>query len=379
MEKKSENGALNEEQGLRILKPVKMGVRVVPTKVFNTPEEFSKEESHKKEEKSEGKEEMTEARKRQVHKKAASLSRLNDLPEIQIELSSPPGSAERKPTSNKTEPSIRGTVYQSFKGYIKKLTEKAPTLVATADHAFESLDVYDTVDAVENDDNIFSSPYVVTHEKWYKRCWNFVYMESWIFLLLLGVTSALTIILIDFMFVRLDALKLLVKDKISNTALSFFLWILLSAAFSAVGSGCVYFISPHSAGSGLPEMKSVISGVNMKHYLSFRTIVAKMWGLAFCYASSLSIGRTGPYSHICSAIATQLMEIKGFEKLKENAGQKLQLIACACSVALSIGMGAPIGGVLFAIEVTSSFFNMKSLWKCFYCTMCGVLTVRLLG
>ena len=29
-----------------------------------------------------------------------------------------------------------------------------------------------------------------------------------------------------------------------------------------------------------------------------------------------------------------------------------------------------IGGVLFAIEVTSSFYNMQHLWKSFYCAMC---------
>ena len=184
----------------------------------------------------------------------------------------------------------------------------------------------------------------------------------------------------DFLFVRLNQWKDAVLIRFSdNNAAAFFLWIFLSAIYASLSAISVYYISPHAAGSGLPEMKSVISGVSMKHYLSFRTIVAKMVGLIGGFASGLSIGRIGPYSHICSIIASQMMELKVFHKLKNNNSLRLSMIACGCSVAVAIAMGAPLGGVLYAIEVTSSFYNMQHLWKSFYCAMCGSLTVRLLG
>lgn len=33
------------------------------------------------------------------------------------------------------------------------------------------------------------------------------------------------------------------------------------------------------SGSGIPEMKVVLSGMDLPHYLSFRTLVAKVVGL----------------------------------------------------------------------------------------------------
>ena len=90
-------------------------------------------------------------------------------------------------------------------------------------------------------------------------------------------------------------------------------------------------------------MKSVLSGVSMKHYLSFRTFVAKSVGLFSGLASGLSIGKVGPYSHICSTISDQMCNLKMFKKIKNNNALKIQMMTCACAVGVSIGFGAPLG------------------------------------
>jgi len=41
-------------------------------------------------------------------------------------------------------------------------------------------------------------------------------------------------------------------------------------------AGFVHIIAPQSIGSGIPEMKTILRGVALKEYLTFRTLVAKV-------------------------------------------------------------------------------------------------------
>ena len=68
-----------------------------------------------------------------------------------------------------------------------------------------------------------------------------------------------------------------------------------SGVFLALIAGmCAHVISPHAAGSGIPEMKCILSGMSLTHYLSFRTFFAKCLGLMCAISSGLSVGKEGP-------------------------------------------------------------------------------------
>lgn len=45
------------------------------------------------------------------------------------------------------------------------------------------------------------------------------------------------------------------------------------------------------AGSGIPEMKTILRGVILKEYLTFRTLISKMVGLCTSLGSGLPIGK----------------------------------------------------------------------------------------
>ena len=52
-----------------------------------------------------------------------------------------------------------------------------------------------------------------------------------------------------------------------------------------------------------------------------------------------------------------------------------QALSAACALGVSSSLGAPLGGVLFAIEVTSSFYHFSSrFWKCFFVAVVGPYT-----
>ena len=47
----------------------------------------------------------------------------------------------------------------------------------------------------------------------------------------------------------------------------------------------------HSLGSGIPEMKTILRGVPLKEYLTFRTLIAKVIGLTATLGSGMPLGK----------------------------------------------------------------------------------------
>jgi len=50
-----------------------------------------------------------------------------------------------------------------------------------------------------------------------------------------------------------------------------------------------YFVTPDADGSGIPEMKTVLSGITIYKYFSFETLIAKMVGLYACLVAGKKI------------------------------------------------------------------------------------------
>lgn len=44
-------------------------------------------------------------------------------------------------------------------------------------------------------------------------------------------------------------------------------------------------------GSGIPEMKTILRGVPLKNYLTFKTLVVKVLGLTFVLGSGMPLGK----------------------------------------------------------------------------------------
>ena len=60
-----------------------------------------------------------------------------------------------------------------------------------------------------------------------------------------------------------------------NPILQYVAWTLFTIVFILFSTGFVHIVSPNAIGSGIPEMKTILRGVILKEYLSFRTGVSK--------------------------------------------------------------------------------------------------------
>ena len=54
------------------------------------------------------------------------------------------------------------------------------------------------------------------------------------------------------------------------------------------------------------------------------------------------------------------------------------MLAIGAAVGVSSNFGAPIGGVLFSIEVTAAYFVVPLYWKCFFTAVTGAVVARVL-
>ena len=156
----------------------------------------------------------------------------------------------------------------------------------------------------------------------------------------------------------------------------YLVWTSSSLLLCTLSVACVHLIGPSAAGSGIPQMKCVLAGVQIHDYLSVRTLIAKATSLVFALSGGLSIGKEGPYVHMASCVASQLCQLPMFRRIGQNEHLRRQVLAAACAAGVSATFGAPVGGVLFSIEVTSTFYSISHLWKAMFTSVCGALLFR---
>ncbi|XP_073674359.1 chloride channel protein 2-like [Garra rufa] len=205
--------------------------------------------------------------------------------------------------------------------------------------------------------------------------------EDWIFLILLGLVMALVSFVMDFCIaLLLQAQKWMYGGLDSNVILQYLAWVTYPVVLISFSAGFTHIVAPQAAGSGIPEMKTILRGVVLKEYLTLKTFVAKVVGLTCALGSGLPLGKEGPFVHIASLCAALLCKFMSFfGGIYENESRNTEMLAAACAVGVGCCFAAPIGGVLFSIEVTSTFFAVRNYWRGFFAATFSAFIFRVLA
>ncbi|XP_064157114.1 chloride channel protein 2c isoform X2 [Anguilla rostrata] len=216
------------------------------------------------------------------------------------------------------------------------------------------------------------------------RCQKFLISrvgEDWIFLILLGLFMALVSWVVDFAIaICLQAQKWMHGGLDSNVLLQYLAWVTYPVVLITFSAGFTQILAPQAVGSGIPEMKTILRGVVLKEYLTFKTFVAKVIGLTCALGSGMPLGKEGPFVHIaslCAALLSKFMSL--FGGIYENESRNIEMLAAACAVGVGCCFAAPIGGVLFSIEVTSTFFAVRNYWRGFFAATFSAFIFRVLA
>ncbi|KAJ4937284.1 hypothetical protein JOQ06_001863 [Pogonophryne albipinna] len=175
----------------------------------------------------------------------------------------------------------------------------------------------------------------------------------------------------------------------SNMLLQYIAWVTYPVVLITFSAGFTQILAPQAVGSGIPEMKTILRGVVLKEYLTFKTFVAKVIGLTCALGSGMPLGKEGPFVHVASLCAALLSKVMAplfggsymeepFEGSK-NGLRNTEMLSAACAVGVGCCFAAPIGGVLFSIEVTSTFFAVRNYWRGFFAATFSAFIFRVLA
>ena len=70
-------------------------------------------------------------------------------------------------------------------------------------------------------------------------------------------------------------------------------FMLYQTAFAAIASLFVY-LEPVSGGSGIPEIKCFLNGIDLPRVVRVKTLICKVVGVTFSVAAGLPVGKEGP-------------------------------------------------------------------------------------
>ncbi|XP_051736906.1 chloride channel protein 2a isoform X2 [Ctenopharyngodon idella] len=224
------------------------------------------------------------------------------------------------------------------------------------------------------------------------RCQKFLISrvgEDWIFLILLGLLMALVSWAMDYTIAFCQqAQKWMYGGLHSNMLLQYLAWVTYPVVLITFSAGFTQILAPQAVGSGIPEMKTILRGVVLKEYLTFKTFVAKVIGLTCALGSGMPLGKEGPFVHVaslCAALLSKFMALFGGIYMEEpfegnkNELRNTEMLSAACAVGVGCCFAAPIGGVLFSIEVTSTFFAVRNYWRGFFAATFSAFIFRVLA
>ncbi|CAI5507756.1 unnamed protein product [Closterium sp. Naga37s-1] len=199
---------------------------------------------------------------------------------------------------------------------------------------------------------------------------------KWVFALCLGIATGLAAFSINV------AVEILAGWKFGATwwvmqrshALAFVVYLAFNVLLVFSSSFIVTRFAPAAAGSGIPEIKGYLNGIDMPGILLVRTLVGKMLGSVGSVAGGLALGKEGPLVHTGACLAALIgqggssryrIPFKWFRAFRNDRDRR-DMVTCGAAAGAAAAFRAPVGGVLFALEEVTSWWRPQLMWRVFF-------------
>ncbi|SGZ51875.1 CIC11C00000000113 [Sungouiella intermedia] len=167
------------------------------------------------------------------------------------------------------------------------------------------------------------------------------------------------------------------KSYLNFGPVKYIVYVMWLALFSWIAAILVKTYAPAAAGSGISEIKCIVSGFVMKGFLGWWTLAIKSLGLPLAIASGLSLGKEGPSVHYAVAVGNSVAKL--FHQYRQSASRAREFLTATSAAGVAVAFGSPMGGVLFAMEEISLVFQLLTLWKSYLCALIAVATLAALN
>ncbi|KAE8691188.1 Chloride channel protein CLC-b [Hibiscus syriacus] len=210
---------------------------------------------------------------------------------------------------------------------------------------------------------------------------------KWAFALIIGVSTGLVGIFNNIAVENIAGFKLLLTTELMlkhRYYKAFMTYAGCNLGLATLAAALCAFIAPAAAGSGIPEVKAYLNGVDAYSILAPSTLFVKIFGSIFGVAAGFVVGKEGPMVHTGSCIAS-LIGQGGSRKYGltwrwlryfKNDRDRRDLITCGAAAGVAAAFRAPVGGVLFALEEAASWWRSALLWRTFFTTAVVAIVLR---
>ena len=143
-------------------------------------------------------------------------------------------------------------------------------------------------------------------------------------------------------------------------------------------------LAPNAVGSGIPEVKAYLNGVRVQRFSCIRLFFVKMVGTILSVSSDLAISPAGPLVQIGAIMGAACTKAPTFISRWMPRGifsrsfwkfltidlshfstdeERRILVSIGSAAGFAAAFGAPIGGLLFSMEETSTYFHVSMFVK----------------
>jgi H+/Cl- antiporter ClcA/CBS domain-containing protein len=195
-----------------------------------------------------------------------------------------------------------------------------------------------------------------------------------IMLFCVGITTG---VLNGFMHWSNRMISIAQGDLIEVSNLGPLYFVITTACFCTISAFIIYKGKiPAPIGSGIPEVKSLMvndcAPSDYPRTVSLKILLLRVFSLVFASGSGLSIGIQGPLVHAAVCISYCFAHyIPSFQSFLENPAIMKQIFAASAAVGLATVFNAPVGGLLFSVEVTSTYYLISNYWRSFMAATAG--------
>lgn len=208
--------------------------------------------------------------------------------------------------------------------------------------------------------------------------------SSWFAFLLIGISVGVAAFIVDLLVEYLVQWKWEITEIVFKLSvmLGWITFLVFSLLFGGTAAIMTVFIGPGAAGGGTAELMGYLNGINYPGFISLRTLFVKVFGLGLAVSSGLCIGKEGPLAHI-GAILGHCVAHLPLPCLAyfRNDVDKRELAAAGAAAGVAAAFGSPIGGSLFAYEISrpSTFWSFGLTWKIFFCSSISTFVLNILS
>ncbi|KAK7283729.1 hypothetical protein RIF29_13470 [Crotalaria pallida] len=210
---------------------------------------------------------------------------------------------------------------------------------------------------------------------------------KWLFALIIGLGTGLVGVFNSLAVENIAGSKLLLTTSLMTKEKyyeAFMVYALSNMALAAAAGALCAFIAPAAAGSGIPEVKAYLNGVDAHSILAPSTLFVKIFGSILGVSAGFVVGKEGPMVHTGACIASLLGQ-GGSRKYGltwtwlryfKNDRDRRDMITCGAAAGVASAFRAPLGGVLFALEEAASWWRSALLWRTFFTTAVVAIVLR---